>query len=74
MTLRYALAELICELSGFDGKIEWDTSQPDGQPRRRLDTSRAKKEFGFQAKTDFRDGLRRTVEWYKRRNHIGSTV
>jgi GDP-L-fucose synthase len=55
----------ICELAGFDGEIEWDTSKPDGQPRRRLDTSKAKKEFGFEAKTDFREGLRRTIEWYK---------
>ena len=58
------LAELICELAGFDGKIEWDISKPDGQPRRRLDTSRARKEFNFEAKTDFREGLRRTIEWY----------
>jgi GDP-L-fucose synthase len=59
------LVGLICELAGFDGKIEWDTSRPDGQPRRRLDTSKAKKEFGFEARTDFREGLRRTIEWYK---------
>jgi GDP-L-fucose synthase len=61
-----ALAELICELSGFDGSIEWDASKPDGQPRRCLDTSRAKREFGFEAKTPFRDGLRRTIEWYRK--------
>ena len=60
------LAEMICELSGFDGKIEWDTSKPDGQPRRRLDTNRAKKEFGFEAKMDFREGLRRTIKWYRK--------
>lgn len=59
------LAELICELSGFDGEIEWDTTKPDGQPRRCLDVSKAKKEFGFAAKTDFREGMRRTIEWYK---------
>jgi len=58
------LVGLICELAGFDGEIEWDTSKPDGQPRRRLDTSKAKAEFGFEAKTDFREGLRRTIEWY----------
>ena len=58
------LAELICELAGFDGTIEWDTSKPDGQPRRRLDTSRAKKKFGFEAKTEFKEGLKRTIEWY----------
>jgi len=58
------LAELICELAGFDGTIKWDTSKPDGQPRRCLDTSRAKKEFGFVARTDLREGLKRTIEWY----------
>jgi GDP-L-fucose synthase len=65
------LAELICELAGFDGRIEWDTSKPDGQPRRRLDTSRAEKEFGFTAKTDFREGLRKTIEWYARERPQG---
>ena len=59
------LVELIAELTGFEGKIKWDTSKPDGQPRRCLDTSRAKKEFGFEAKTDFREGLKKTIEWYK---------
>ncbi len=58
------LAEIICRLSDFDGKIEWDRSKPDGQPRRCLDTSRAKKEFGFEAKMDFREGLKKTIEWY----------
>jgi len=66
------LVYLIKELSGFEGEIEWDTSQPDGQPRRRLDTSRAKEEFGFEAKVAFREGLKRTIEWYeKRREEIG---
>jgi len=59
------LAELICELAGFDGEIVWDASMPDGQPRRLLDTSKAKEEFGFEAKTDFREGLRRAITWYK---------
>ncbi len=59
------LVELIVELSGYTGKIIWDTSKPDGQPRRRLDTSRAKREFGFEAKTDFRNGLKKTIEWYE---------
>jgi len=58
------LTELICGLADFDGTIKWDTSKPDGQPRRCLDTSRAKKEFGFVARTDFREGLKRTIEWY----------
>jgi len=60
------LVYLIKELVGFQGEVEWDASKPDGQPRRELDTSRAKKEFGFEAKTDFRAGLRRTIEWYER--------
>lgn len=59
------LVELIAELTGFDGEIMWDTTKPDGQPRRCLDVSRAKMEFGFQAKVDFRKGLRETVEWYR---------
>jgi len=68
------LAQMICRLSGFDGKIEWDSSKPDGQPRRCLDTSRAKKEFGFVAKMDFREGLKRTIEWYaKVRAKVDST-
>ena len=58
------LAELIAELVGFDGEIKWDTTKPDGQPRRCLDTSKAKKEFGFKAKVDLREGLKRTIEWY----------
>ena len=59
------LVELICELTGFGGEIEWDTSKPDGQPRRCLDTSRAERGFGFKARTDSREGLKRTNEWYK---------
>ena len=53
------------KLTGFKGKVVWDTSKPDGQPRRRLDTSKAEKEFGFKAKTNFNEGLKKTVEWYK---------
>ena len=59
------LAKLISRLVGFKGKIKWDTSKPDGQPRRRLDTSRADREFGFKAKMDFEEGLKRTIKWYK---------
>lgn len=59
------LVNLIAELTGYEGKIVWDTSKPDGQPRRCLDTSRAKREFGFEAKTDFREGLLKTIKWYK---------
>jgi GDP-L-fucose synthase len=59
------LAELIGELTGFDGDITWDTSKPNGQPRRSLDTSRAEELFGWRATTSFRDGLQRTIEWYR---------
>jgi len=58
------LVELIVKLTGFKGDIVWDTSKPDGQPRRMLDTSKAEREFGFKAKTLFEEGLRRTIEWY----------
>jgi len=60
-----ALTELIAELVGFTGEIVWDTTKPDGQPRRWLDTSRAANEFGFRAGTELRDGLRRTIDWYR---------
>ncbi len=59
-----ALLELIVELTGFQGEIIWDASKPDGQPRRSLDVSRARQAFGFQAQTDFRAGLQKTIEWY----------
>jgi GDP-L-fucose synthase len=59
------LAETIARLTGFEGQIVWDTSQPNGQPRRKLDTSRAECEFGFKAQMTFEEGLRREVEWYK---------
>ena len=59
------LAEKIKDIMGYSGKIFWNTSKPDGQPRRCLDTSKAFKEFGFKAKTDFNSGLRETIEWYK---------
>jgi GDP-L-fucose synthase len=55
----------IVELTGFRGEIRWDSSKPDGQPRRRLDTSRAKKLFCFEAKTDFDEGLKATIDWYR---------
>jgi GDP-L-fucose synthase len=58
------LAALLCRLTGFEGELAWDTSQPDGQPRRCLDTTRAEREFGFRAKTALRDGLQRTIDWY----------
>jgi GDP-L-fucose synthase len=58
------LAGLIARLTGFKGRIVWDPSKPDGQPRRCLDVSRAEREFGFKAATDFEEGLRRTIQWY----------
>ena len=61
------LLELIARLTGFGGEIRWDPSKPDGQPRRALDTSRARERFGFVAGTDFEDGLRRTIRWYETR-------
>lgn len=59
------LVNLIAQLTNFDGKIVWNTSKPDGQPRRCIDTSRAKREFGFEAKTNFVLGLQKTIEWYR---------
>lgn len=58
------LVRLLCKIIGFKGKVVWDKSKPDGQPRRKLDTSKAWEEFGFEAKTDFKAGLRKTVKWY----------
>jgi GDP-L-fucose synthase len=59
------LVYLIRELTGFGGEIEWDASKPDGQPRRCLDTSRAEREFGFKARTNLRESLGKTVNWYE---------
>jgi GDP-L-fucose synthase len=59
------LVALIAELTDFKGRITWDPTKPDGQPRRMLDTTRAFQEFGFQAKTDFREGLKKTIDWYR---------
>lgn len=58
------LVELITRLTDFKGKIIWDTSKPDGQPRRMLDVSRAEREFGFKAETNFEEGLKKTIKWY----------
>ncbi len=60
------LSNLIGELCGFKGKITWDTTKPNGQPRRCLDVSRAQREFGFQARREFRQGLAETIEWYRK--------
>jgi len=59
------LADLIKKLTGYDGNITWDTTKPDGQPRRMLDVTRAKREFGFTASTSFEKGLQETIDWYK---------
>ncbi|OWK38873.1 GDP-L-fucose synthase family protein [Fimbriiglobus ruber] len=59
------LVELICELCNFRGEIRWDPTKPDGQPRRCVDTTRARERFGWTASTDFRDGLRETIAWYE---------
>ena len=59
------LVTLIVELTGFTGRVVWDQSKPDGQPRRMLDTTRAAREFGFRARTDFRAGLAKTIAWYR---------
>jgi GDP-L-fucose synthase len=70
------LVDLIQELVGYEGEIVWNTSQPDGQPRRRLDVQKALQEFGFQARTDLRTGLAKTIEWYQEslsRGSIGLT-
>jgi len=62
------LIELIMKLTGFEGGVIWDTSKPDGQPRRMLDVSKAEKEFGFKAKISLEEGLKKTIEWYKNEN------
>ncbi|MBU1704635.1 MAG: NAD-dependent epimerase/dehydratase family protein, partial [Nanoarchaeota archaeon] len=59
------LVHKLCELMQYDGDIIWDKTKPNGQPRRCLDTSRAEKEFGFKAKMDFDEGLKKTIDWYE---------
>ena len=59
------LVEMIADEVGFEGELHWDTSKPNGQPRRKLDVSRAEREFGFVSQTSFRDGLRETIRWYQ---------
>jgi GDP-L-fucose synthase len=61
------LAELVADVTGFDGRITWDTSMPNGQPRRALDASRARELFGWEARTALREGLKQTVAWYRSR-------
>jgi len=69
----FDLVHLIAKATGFTGRIDWDATKPDGQPRRSLDTSRAERTFGFKARTSFEEGLRRTVDWYvAERKSMGS--
>ncbi len=65
------LTETIARLCEFEGNVVWDTSKPNGQPRRKLDTTRAKERFGFEAKTDFKEGLKKTIAWYKEERACG---
>jgi GDP-L-fucose synthase len=64
------LVELVADLTGFKGRLVWDTTKPDGQPRRCLDTTRAEQAFGFHASTDFREGLKRTIDWYRQQRTL----
>jgi GDP-L-fucose synthase len=66
------LVKLIARYTGFKGRVLWDTTKPNGQPRRSLDTSRAEREFGFKAKMDFEEGLRKTVDWYIQSRKAGA--
>lgn len=67
------LAELIAELTGFDGEIIWDTSKPNGQPRRNVDISRAKAQLGFEAQVHFREGLSQLIAWYRAHRDTADT-
>jgi GDP-L-fucose synthase len=66
------LAQLVAEATGYDGEIVWDTSRPNGQPRRRLDTTRAEQLFGFRARTPLREGIVKTVEWFVSRSPVSA--
>jgi GDP-L-fucose synthase len=66
------LAETVADVTGFEGEIVWDTSRPNGQPRRRLDASRAERLFGFTARTQLRDGLEKTVAWYREQTSVAA--
>jgi GDP-L-fucose synthase len=66
------LAELVADVVGYSGKVAWDTSMPNGQPRRSVDATRARELFGFEARTQLREGLERTVAWY--REHAGAAT
>ena len=64
------LVSKIAELMEYTGNITWDSTKPNGQPRRYLDTTKAEKEFGFKAKVDLNEGLRRTVDWYRKKERV----
>ncbi len=68
------LTEKIAKLTGFKGRLEWDTTKPDGQPRRCLDTSRAREMIGWQAQVDFDEGLRRTIDWFEEQDSVREVV
>jgi len=68
------LVQIIAEETGFAGQLVWDTSKPNGQPRRKLDISRAEQRFGFRARVNFRAGLRETIRWYREQRLRGDTV
>ena len=68
------LAELIARTAGYEGSLEWDSSKPDGQPRRQLDVRRAKERFGFEASTSLEDGLRATIDWYEKHREEAEAV
>jgi len=65
------LVEKIVKLTGFEGDIRWDSTKPDGQPRRCLDTTKAREYFGFTAKTGFEEGLKATIDWYRKNDRNG---
>ena len=67
------LVEIVADLTGFDGRIRWDETKPDGQPRRCVDAGRARELFGFVAETDFREGLARTIEWYEANRELAES-
>ena len=68
------LVELIAKLCKFTGKIEWDVTKPDGQPRRCLDTSKAKEAMGWEAEVGFEEGLKRTIEWFEQQDEVREVV
>ncbi len=68
------LVRIITEETGFAGRVVWDTTKPNGQPRRKLNIERAEREFGFRSTVDFRNGVRRTIEWYQAKRKLGASA